>query len=247
MAKKFDRRSWPPVKTIGVSVAAWPLRGRMNSILNWLETHSRWSKLRDLGQSSMVRSSILMPVFGYLLLFNENIRQYLTIQYDAGWPFRYLPSMWRIWMLYYGSCSLAAGSILFAWRCPAEIKQYGSAFEMVDAERHHRTAHSSRIGTISDRLKSLYQSMSTWENSIFKEPRLLPDHPSLGVGSSPDLKSSDHWGLGLMHIWEVSDIKWPGWHIAALSLFRAGLILVSIPAVITFLQVTRFLMKHLFA
>jgi hypothetical protein len=214
------------------------LGGALQTASTWLEEHSRWSKLRDLGQSSMVRSSILMPVFGYLLLFNEHVRQYLTIQYDAGWPFGYLPSMWRIWMLYYGSCSLAAGSIFFAWRCPARVKQYGSAFEMADRERHHRAAHNPT--TISKELKDVYERMSNWENSIFTWPKLQPDHPNLGV------QSSDQLGLGLIHIWEVGDIKWPGWRIATLLLFRAGLILVSIPAVITFLQVTRFLVKHLF-
>ena len=49
----------------------------------WLESRSRWSKLRDLGQSNLVRASVLMPVFGYLLLLNEHVHAYLTIQYDA--------------------------------------------------------------------------------------------------------------------------------------------------------------------
>ncbi len=68
------------------SIFAW-----LEASRNWLETKSRWSKLRDLGQSSMVRSSILMPVFGYLLLFNEDVRQYLRIGYDAAWPFNTCP------------------------------------------------------------------------------------------------------------------------------------------------------------
>src|SRR5260221_7846873 len=107
---------------------------------NWLEARSRWSELRTLGQSNMVRASVLMPVFGYLLLFNENVRQYLTILYDATGLLRHFPSMWRVWMLYYGSFSLAIGSIFFAILCPVFIKQYASAFQMADTERHHRTA-----------------------------------------------------------------------------------------------------------
>ena len=107
----------------------------------WLEAQSRWSKLRVLGQSNMVRASVLMPVFGYLLLFNEKARQFLTIFYDANGVFRHFPSMWRVWMLYYGSFSLAIGSLLFAFLCPICIKQYWSAFAMVDAERNNRVAH----------------------------------------------------------------------------------------------------------
>jgi hypothetical protein len=110
--------------------------------LTWLEERSRWSGLRALGQSSMVRASVLTPVFGYLLLLNDNVRQFLTIQFDADGLFRCLPSMWRVWMLYYGSFALAIGSILFAWRCPTYVKQYATFLQMADAERHHRTAHN---------------------------------------------------------------------------------------------------------
>jgi hypothetical protein len=57
----------------------------MDSTCRWLETRSRWSKLRELGRFRLVRASVLMPVFGYLLVLNENVHQYLTIQYDSGW------------------------------------------------------------------------------------------------------------------------------------------------------------------
>jgi hypothetical protein len=83
----------------------------MNVRFSYLETRARWSKLRDLGQSNLVKASVLMPVFGYLLLLNDQIHQFLTIQYDADWPFRYLPSLWRVWMLFYGSFLLAMGSL----------------------------------------------------------------------------------------------------------------------------------------
>ena len=179
----------------------------MNKIFEWLENRSRWNKLRELGQSNLVRASVLMPVFGYLLIFNENIHQYLTIRYDAGWPFNYLPPMWRIWTLYFGSVFLAIGSILFAWRCPDEIKQYPTAFRMSDTVRPHLTSHNL-TGQIADKLRALYAGMSKWENSIFDAPRLNPDDPNLGAGD-PTIQTGDQWGLGLIHIWSVSDLKQP--------------------------------------
>jgi hypothetical protein len=207
----------------------------------WLETRSRWSKLRDLGQSNLVRASVLMPVFGYLLLLNEHVHSYL---YDTNWPFSSLPSMWRVWMLFYGSFLLAIGSILFAWCCPIEIKRYVSAFSLADTERRHLTAHN-QTQEIADKLKTLYDSMSEWENSIFKRPRLKPDLPNLGAGTSDDLRTGDQWGLGLIHIWEVNDIKCPKLRIINFSLFRIGLFLLAVPAAFTFLQVTLLLAKHL--
>jgi hypothetical protein len=87
--------------------------------------------------------------------------------------------------------------------------------------------------------------MSQWENSIFVLPRLRPDQPNLGAGTSPDLTTGDQWGLGLIHIWEVNDIKRPILRIIILFLFRAGLLLLAVPAGFTFLQVTVLLAKHL--
>jgi hypothetical protein len=124
-----------------------------------------------------------MPVFGYLLLLNERVHTFLVIQYDAGWPFRYLPSLWRLWLLFYGTFSLAIGSMLFSFGCPSEIKRYASPFTLVDAERNHFTANQF-TPQIADKLANLYRGMSQWENSLFKMPRLKPELPNLGAGTS---------------------------------------------------------------
>jgi hypothetical protein len=216
---------------------------QIQHVLTLLEARSRWSRLRVLGQSSLVKASVLMPAFGYILLLNENVHQYLTIKYDA-WLLHYLPSTWRIWLLFYGSFILAVGSILFN-RCPTEVKQYASAFQMVDAERAHRTAQN-QTEQLAKEVKALYASMSKWESSIFILPRLRPEQPNMGVGHSPDLTSSDQWGLALIHIWTVNDIKYPLLRIAVFVLFGAGLTLLAVPALLTFLQVTLLLVKHLF-
>src|SRR5258708_31939217 len=105
------------------------------SAFKWLELKSRWSELRALGQSGLVRASVLMPAFGYILLLNEDVHQHLTIKMD-GWLLQYLPSIWRVWLLFYATFALAIGSIIFSGRCPAQIKGYASAFGMADAVRH---------------------------------------------------------------------------------------------------------------
>lgn len=218
----------------------------MTRICNWFEARSRWSKLRNLGQSSLVRASVLMPVLGHLLLLNEHVHQFLTIQHDADWPFNSLHPMWRVWMLYYGSAILAAGSMLFAWQCPAVIKDYASDYKMVEAERDHLVAHNL-TGQIAKDLQTLYQGMSAWENALFTLPRLKPDQPNLGAGTAPELTTSDQWGLGLIHIWTANDIKHPQLRIVSFFLFGTGLVLLAIPAIFTFLQVTLLLVKHIAA
>jgi hypothetical protein len=149
-------------------------------------------------------------------------------------------------MLFYGSFLLAMGSILFAWRCPVEIKRYVSAFSLADTERPHLTAHN-QTKEIADKLRTLYGSMSEWENSIFLRPWLKPDLDNLGAGTSDELRTSDQWGLGLIHIWEMNDIKCPKFRIIIFSLFRVGLFLLAVPAGYTFVQVTLLLAKHMLA
>jgi hypothetical protein len=75
------------------------------SIIDWLEGRSRWSKLGELGQSNLVRSSVLMPPFGYLLLLNDQFHSFLVVKSDSDWLLRYLPSLWRLWPLFYGVVS----------------------------------------------------------------------------------------------------------------------------------------------
>jgi hypothetical protein len=54
-----------------------------------------------------------MPAFGYILLLNNNVHQYLTLKFD-GWLLHYLPSIWRVWLLFYSTFSLAIGSLIFS-------------------------------------------------------------------------------------------------------------------------------------
>jgi hypothetical protein len=110
-----------------------------------------------------------MPVFGYLLLLNEHVHAFLVIQYDAGWPFRYLPSLWRLWLLFYGTFFLAIASMLFSFGCPVEIKRYASPFTLVDAERNHFTANQL-TSQIADKIANLYRDMSQWKIRFSKCP-----------------------------------------------------------------------------
>jgi hypothetical protein len=217
-------------------------------ILTWLESKSRWSKLRELGQSSLVRSSVLMPVFGYLLLLNEQVHAFLVLhQYDAGWPFNRLPSLWRLWLLFYGSFSLAIGSILFSLRCPTEIKRYAAPFDLAETTRNYFSHTGLARDEIAKNLELLYDGMSQWESSLFKMPRLKHDQRNLGAGgtSAAELNTGDPWGFGQIQIWSVNDIKRPVWRIIIFVLLWTGLFLVGFPAAITFLQVTFVAAKHL--
>jgi hypothetical protein len=132
---------------------------------DWLEEHSRWSHLKTLGSSNLVRASVLMPAFGYMLLLNENVHQYLTIKYD-GWLLEYLPNVWRIWFLFYGSFLLAVATILYTVYCPREIKQYANEFDMAETEAKHHIS-SKQATVVQGRLKWVWEHMPLWMYPYF--------------------------------------------------------------------------------
>jgi hypothetical protein len=87
--------------------------------------------------------------------------------------------------------------------------------------------------------------MPPWQRKIFSRPLVRPDMPNLGAGTTPELNTSDAWGLGLIHIWELNDMKRPLLRVVILALFRVGILLLAVPAAFTFLKVSLLLGKRL--
>lgn len=214
------------------------LKNCSQSAWKWLELHSRWSALGSLGNSNLVKASVFMPAFGYMLLLNDNVHQYLTIKYD-GWLLSYLPSVWRIWLLFYGSFLLALATILYSTFCSPDIKRYETPYAKADAE----TDHVYRIGGIkgaSAELGEEYDGLSEKEDEIFTLAHI--DLTNL-TGNAPTQTAKI--SRILIHSYLIRNLKRPRLRAFIYILFRLGMALIAIPAVITFVQVTWLLVIHL--
>src|ERR1700741_2119381 len=82
---------------------------RMIELWRKIDDWCRWDSLRKLGSSPLVRSSLAFAAAGYLLLWNANVQEYLTIKFDSHF------SLWRIWMIYYGGISIAVATALYSY------------------------------------------------------------------------------------------------------------------------------------
>jgi len=218
----------------GVNMRDW-----WEKAIFWLEAHSRWNQLKALGSSNLVRASILMPAFGYMLLLNEQVHQYLTIKYD-GWLLNYLPNVWRIWLLFYGSFFLAVATILYSLFCPPEVKRYSSAFEMADGEAQHQY-NMGQSKMVQDYVKRLYADRPEWMKAV-TDPKGLNFNFDVQNYTDPKGALSTYF----IHQWTLRNIQRRGLRIFLYLLFAIGLALIAIPAGITFLQVTSLPVKHLF-
>ena len=173
-----------------------------------------------------------MPAFGYMLLLNDRVHEYLTI-------LNY-PSVWRVWFLYYGSFFLAAGTIAFSLFCSNDIKRYVSPYELADAQTQHLYRLNLRSQTLS-KVKSMYDKMSPRERSLLGlDPFDFSDQPI-----TPEGTQLRQLSVALIHIWAIQNIKRPILRMGLSIVFGFGLALVAIPAVITFGQVTVLFLKRL--
>lgn len=107
----------------------------ISSLGNWLERTARWSNLRLLGNSVIVRSTVLLSILGYVILLNRNIAD--LIEVHVPWISGTWSSSvgWRIFCLYFGTLALALGSAWYTFRCPLTIKRYATAVEFAMAEQ----------------------------------------------------------------------------------------------------------------
>lgn len=84
-------------------------------------------------------------------MIGESINSALRLTFETE------VSMWRLYFLYYGFCTLAVASLFFAMFCPSSVKLHGSAFEYVD--REERTVFGKRLNQMKIEIaKRRYQS-----------------------------------------------------------------------------------------
>lgn len=115
----------------------------------WISDHwYTWDALRALGNQRLVQLTVLIPIVGYLVLFNEHLVQYWTLSrelFDAQSVFDLFGGnesgqapvavvSYRLYCLYFGLCLIALASALFSLFCPRYVKVYASAAEFVAME-----------------------------------------------------------------------------------------------------------------
>ncbi len=85
----------------------------------------RWSVLAKVGSTSVMKLTVLIPLIGFFLLFNQYTESLLRLpaflQEDLGLQSEISLSPRNLYYTYFGLCLLGIGSFLFAVYCPREI------------------------------------------------------------------------------------------------------------------------------
>jgi hypothetical protein len=208
-------------------------------------THLRWSNIRTVGNSPIVRAAIVMPVVGYLILLNENL-----MAIEAKYRYFFLHSPWRLVFIYYGFLIISVSAIMYALQCPNQIRKYSSPVEYMNSELEFLASFF--------RSKTLLESVSARVYGITpRQKRLLDFEAQQGVlnsvsffrnpGSQSRAELRDTLRELITWDWGLADTSRVFWCYICTALYIAGFAFLLIPAACTFLDVTRYTISQLFS
>lgn len=110
-------------------VSLYRIRRLLGSGRSKLDVASNWSSLSSIGNSHIAKLTILMPIIGYLILFNENVVELLRtviplngFQGDKG-ILEYLHSK-GLYFLYFGLLIFGVGVAIYNINVPRQIKKF---------------------------------------------------------------------------------------------------------------------------
>lgn len=113
-----------------------------------------WQALSRVGESSVSKLTVIIPVIGYLIIFNENIAQYLTIKFPSlvnSNPFEFSP----IYYTYFGLLLFSIATILFNITCPETISSSKDQFDFI--EKEYSYISRSNYEKIDKKIKEKYK------------------------------------------------------------------------------------------
>lgn len=116
----------------------------MSQILNCLSSSLRWSTLAKVGSLPVIRLTVLVPLVGIVLLFNEQVVTLLSLSQaflkDIGVSEGSDFSINNLYFTYFGLCFLGVGSVVFAFCCPEDINGSGKLMDYVIASANARNS-----------------------------------------------------------------------------------------------------------
>jgi hypothetical protein len=110
-------------------------------VVAWFGTKDRWSILRNYGNSPIVRLTVLIPIIGWLLLFNDYLVKHLQVLLSVfGGRVEVLVDgekhyiSGRLIQLYIGLVLTSIGALFYSIWCPEQIKRYTSPPDYIKGE-----------------------------------------------------------------------------------------------------------------
>lgn len=195
-----------------------------------------WVRLRFVSNSTAAKSTILVPIIGYLIIFNEKVVEFLSlvrsVEAHSGAEVSY-----RLILIYLGLCAISLGVVVYGWFCPNEVKHYGSASAYVQGDG------PSLRGFVIDDIGRLLESSA-------QRPRLVIISDALQEkirrGMPPD-EDFDKYRIEVLHLhFEYLNSSHPIARAVCFWSYLIGFGLLAIPSLIVFIRVLGILVGIMF-
>lgn len=130
-----------------------------------------WSMLRTLGQSRLLKLTVVAPFLGTLILFNENLVSMLTLSpavvgrwfgVEATPAAAKAFTLTRLQLTYFGLVFLGTAAFLFSVLCPREIKRFSTPVDFIEFEKATMTL--VRTGQLVESVARDY--LRVWEPEV---------------------------------------------------------------------------------
>jgi hypothetical protein len=207
-----------------------------------------WSRLRGIGNSAAAKATILMPLVGYLVLFNGEFVAWLQLHQTVGDVVTSGATEaalgWRLLCLYYGLMLVAIATIVYTVRCPWICKRYADAIECArDTDEIHSSA--SAFSSLIRELRQIVSSSRRAPDRVLEaangELRLIgsKDQDEGAWDSIGANERSSRVQRLLAAKYNLEDYSRPLARIAVAVLYAIGLLLLAIPSGHLFFKVTQ--------
>jgi hypothetical protein len=206
-----------------------------------------WAKLREIGNSPVVKLTIAIPLVGYLIIFNEDLLHYLDLSRElfghhvktAGSEEAHVS--WRLLLLYFGLSFIAVAAGLYAWFCPNEIKSYRLAGDYVAAMLNNLgTIGMSRIeATLESGTELAKRGLLDWREIQSHRPPLQTDEQI-----AKRIRDADR-GVLELHF-DYLNRSHPYARVASATCYAIGFVALFVPSADVFLRVVELFATRLF-
>lgn len=182
----------------------------------------RWSSLKGVMSSKFARLTVIVPIVGWLLVYNDNLILFLEELLGRELPNEF---GWKVYIFYVGLFGISISSILYAIFCPGEIHKHSSDVDYVK--------HSRLVFTES------YEK--TLSQSIGRDPLVWGDPPeefrNKKTKKFPLVRrqSENEEDIidTLLSDYNRRNASWPLVRVLALFVFCVGAVLASVPTLAT--------------
>lgn len=190
------------------------------------DSTANWTSLRSFGKSTFSKLTMFVPVFGYFILFNDNIVGYLKLTFEVC-PADGCQVNWRIFLVYFGLCFVSVGAAIFSLRCPDIVKRYSTSREFFETSKLFYTHHHNLLWLLDDIEKMLGEPYDDGLNLKY----LADSNASIGADQAHVLSGA------IAAYYNFKNKSQPRYRWACLIFYGIGVTLLSIPTLLTFAEV----------